>query len=567
MLSHLTIKNIALIDHLELDIEKGLTILTGETGAGKSIILDALSLVLGKRADSTLIRSGTEKATVTATFQLPPDHSIQAWLKDRDLDSEEGELTIRRVIGTNTPSRAYVNEITVPLTTLSELGGQLVEIHGQHDYQVLLNSQTHLAILDAFAAHPSLLEQVNRYHDEWRQAHTRLAELKQKMRDALERRDYLVFQLEELEQAGVAPGELEQLDLQRTRLAHVNQLVQAGQSALAFLNGNPSEELTAGAASLLGRAASELEGVESLDATLQPLAESMRSLHYELDDVSERIQQYLENIEIDPAQLNEIEERVDLIRRLSRKHHCQADELEALTQQWREELETIDHADERIQVLESTREQARQAYEKEARSLTLSREHAAAKLTKATEKQLAALHMVNTRLSITLTPRSGDPRANGRDEVVFLVSPNPGEPPKPLKQIASGGELSRIMLALKTVLADLIQTTTLIFDEVDVGVGGRVAASIGEKLTQVAQGRQVLAITHLPQVAAWGENHLKVEKKSHAGKTQARILSLSGEDRVEELARMLAGDQVTGPARQNARDLLQTAEKNQTPSP
>ncbi|MBF0454102.1 MAG: DNA repair protein RecN [Magnetococcales bacterium] len=557
MLNHLTIKNIALIDHLDLALEPGLTILTGETGAGKSIILDALGLVLGKRADSTLIRSGADKAMVTACFQLADDHPVQSWLAQKDLEGEESLLIIRRVVGIKTASRAYINEIAVPLATLGALGDQLVEIHGQHDHQLLLNSTTHLALLDAFAKQGDLASQVAGDFKAWQSLQSQLKMVEKQAREAFERRDYLAFQLEEVEQAGIQPGELQELESRRSRLAHANQLAQSTQAALALLGGATEEN--GGGVSLISQAAGELEGSANLDPTLEPLAETVRSLHYELDDAVERVQHYLESLEINPAQLDEVEERVDLIHRLSRKHHRSADELELLAQQWREELDAIDHADQRIAQLQQAQEKAREAYFIQAKKLTASRKKAGKQLSSTVEKQLAALHMANTRLSIALTPQNGDPRPNGMEEAVFLVSTNPGEPPKPLKQIASGGELSRLMLALKTVLADLIATPTLIFDEVDVGVGGRVAASIGEKLTQVAHGRQVLAITHLPQVAAFGEHHLKVEKKARQGKTQAGIVALSPPDRIEELARMLAGNKVTAPARHNAKALLSAA--------
>jgi DNA repair protein RecN (Recombination protein N) len=563
MLNNLTIKNIALIEHLALELSPGLTIMTGETGAGKSIILDALSLVLGRRADSSLIRSGTDKAMVTACFQLRHDHPAMIWLSEKDLESGEELLTIRRTIGAKTPSRAYINETAVPLVTLAELGSQLVEIHGQHDHQILLNSNTHLTLLDAFANHGDLLAQVESQFKRWNDLHTELENLKKMAAEAFERRDYLAFQLQELEGAGIAPGELVELESHKARLAHAKQLVQNSQTSIDLLSGVGGDD-RGGASTLTNQAAFELEGAGELDSTLLPLAEAVRSLHYEMDDIIERIGHYMQSLEIDPAQLDEVEERLDLIHRLSRKHHIEADELEPFTAKLRREMETIDHADERIATVEKELDQVKKSYTTQAGKLSASRKKASKQLVQAVEKQLSALHMKNTRLSINISAKDGDPRANGMEDGTFLVSTNPGESPKPLKQVASGGELSRIMLALKTVLADLMTTTTLIFDEVDVGVGGRVAASIGEKLAHVASDRQVMAITHLPQVAAWGRNHLKVEKKSHKDKTQASITPLNNKERIEELARMLAGNRVTAPARQNAKDLLLSCKNTHT---
>ncbi|MBF0194973.1 MAG: DNA repair protein RecN [Magnetococcales bacterium] len=559
MLTQLTIKNIALIDQLTLDLSLGLTILTGETGAGKSIILDALSLVLGRRADSSLIRSGTDKAMVTACFELKKNHPAQAWLNNKDLESGEDILTIRRVIGVTSPSRAYINETAVPLTTLLELGSQLVEIHGQHDQQILMNTKTHMAILDSFANHDELLGKVNEQFENWQRQNIELENLQKLANEAFERRDYLAFQLDELEEASVMPGEMAELENKKARLAHANQLLLASKNSLNLLSGQ--EPGMDGATNSTNQAASELEGVSDMDATISPIAEALRSLHYELEDIVERIQDYSNSLEINPAQLDSVEERVDLIHRLSRKHNKNADELEQLAQKWRLEMDTIDNADEHITTAKKNIELTLAEYKKVAKKLTASRKKASKLLTKEVEKQLSALHMANTRLTLNLTPREGNPRSGGMEDGQLLVSTNRGESAKPLKQVASGGELSRIMLALKTVMADLITSTTLIFDEVDVGVGGRVAASIGEKLAHVANNRQVLTITHLPQVAAWGSFHLKVEKKSSLEKTQATVFTLSKEERVEELARMLAGNKVTAHARKNAIDLLQSCKK------
>jgi DNA repair protein RecN (Recombination protein N) len=557
MLTQLTIKNIALIDQLSLNLNLGLTILTGETGAGKSIILDALSLVLGRRADSSLIRSGVDKAMVTACFQLKKDHPAQDWLNSKDLESGEDLLTIRRVIGVSTPSRAFINETAVPVATLLELGSQLVEIHGQHDQQILMNNNTHLAILDSFANHGELLSKVKELFEKWQKQSIELENLEKLANEAFERRDYLAFQLDELDKASIMPGELFELENQKARLAHANQLLQASKTSLTLLTGQAEAGID-GATNNTNQAASELEGVSDMDATLTPIAETLRSLHYELEDIVERIQDYSNTLEINPAQLDSVEERVDLIHRLSRKHHKNADELEQLAQQWRLEMDTIDNADEHIATAKKEIDLTLTQYKTVAKKLTASRKKGSKLLTKEVEKQLAALHMPNTRLTLAITPRDGNPRSGGMEDGQFLVSTNKGQSEKPLKQVASGGELSRIMLALKTVMADLITSTTLIFDEVDVGVGGRVAASIGEKLARVANNRQVLTITHLPQVAAWGSYHLKVEKKSSLDKTQASIFTLSQEDRIEELARMLAGNRVTVAARKNAKDLLQS---------
>ncbi|MBF0462286.1 MAG: DNA repair protein RecN [Magnetococcales bacterium] len=562
MLRQLIVENIALIPYMDLEFSTGLTILTGETGAGKSIIIDALSLILGDRADATLIRSGTERATVQACFQLPPSHVARQWLQEKalgqppDTTHDQGgeELFLRRVLSTNGRSRAFVNEIHVPLATLAELGAMLVEIHGQHDHQTLLDPGNHLAILDELANHPLLVHAVKEQFDRWHDIATEQKNLRQRQADAADRQAFLAFQLSELESADLKPEEMIELEQHRSRLVHATRLAQAARNALDWLleNAHP-------AATLTGRAASELEAVTELDPSLESIATTVRSLQYELDDAGERVRDYLEGLEIDPAQLEALEDRLDLLRRLARKHRREVDQLPALMHEWQAEMAQLDSAEEREKALDQALTLAKEAYLQAARSLGQSRQAATLRLSQAVETQLHDLHMVNARFLVTLQAGKGEPRQTGLEDALFQVSPNPGEPLKPLHLIASGGELSRITLALKTTLAHFLPASTLVFDEVDVGVGGRVAASIGAKMAHIAQERQVLAITHLPQVAAWGTHHLKVEKHTANGQTTVTVTPLTWETRIEELARMLAGEQITAPARQHAQELLQTS--------
>ncbi len=554
MLQRLSIENIALIQRLDLEFTSGLTILSGETGAGKSILIDALALVLGARADSALIRTGAERATVTATFQPATEHPCRPWLQRQSLEENSPELILRRVLNRNGPSRAFINETQIPLSALSQLGDLLVEVHGQHDNQALLDPASHLAILDAFADHPELLATVTQHQEKWRRLRGELDALRQRARDAADRHAFLTFQLEELTGAGVTVGEMAELEGRRSRLAHATRLADGTREAWELLQESPRA-----AGAITGEATAILESIAELDPALLPIAESVRSLHYELEDAAQRCRHYMEGLETDPAQLETLEERLDLIRRLCRKHHREADQLPELEAQWRQEIDAIDHAGENERRLEENLRETLAAYEKAAKQLSVSRKKAAQRLTGAVEKQLGDLHMANTRFALTLKPRPGDPSPRGSEEAAFEVSANPGEPLKPLKQVASGGELSRITLALRVVLADRMILSTLIFDEVDVGVGGRVAAGIGSKLARVARGRQVLAITHLPQVAAWGENHLKVTKATIDDRPRITIDQLDDGQRQEELARMLAGNRVTAAARRNARELLDGA--------
>ncbi|MBF0175749.1 MAG: DNA repair protein RecN [Magnetococcales bacterium] len=561
MLRQLRIDNIALIDHLEITLEPGLTIITGETGAGKSILIDALGLTLGERADASLLRTGSDQGRVTAHFLLPPPpHPARQWLADQELDLPGEDLFLRRTLGTGGRSRAYINDHPVSVTALASLASLLVDLHGQHDHQSLLRTETHLELLDAFGGHGELVAATSAQHKVWQDTREQLETLRRKARESGDRRHFLAFQLEELERAGVVVGEMEELKNQRTRMAHAARLQQAARKALELLS-----EGSNAASDLTSMAATELEHVQELDAALNTMAASVRSIQYEIDAAVDTIRHYQNGLAADPEQLAMLDERINLIQDICRKHRREADHLPELARAWREELSTLDNVESSEETLTRQLQQALQAYREKASILTQRRQQAAGRLTREVERQLKDLYMGRTRVAISLRPSNGDPRPKGHEEAEFEVSANAGEPLKPLRQVASGGELSRIMLALKTVLADAVTVQTLIFDEVDVGVGGRVAARIGSKLAEVSKSsRQLLAITHLPQVAAWGDNHLKVEKSTLDERTQVHIHTLDEAGRVEELARMLAGDLVTAPARHNARELLETARR---PSP
>lgn len=567
MLSHLVVKNIALIRYLDLEFSSGLTMMTGETGAGKSIMIDALSLVLGARADTGLIRAGADRAEVQATFRLSSSHVARAWLRDKALDAPASSphdgttaepldewLFLRRLLPVSGRSRAFINETQVPLATMAALGALLVEIHGQHDHHTLLAPSAHRAILDGFANHPDLLQDVQRCVATCRDLAAQRQAVRQRQTDAADRRAFLAFQLDEWQAAQIKPGELAALELQHTRMAHATRLAEAAHKAVQRL-----VEGHTPATSLVGQAAGELESVTSLDSSVAPLADAVRSLHYELDDLGARIHHYLDGLETDPAQLEALGERIHLIHGMARKYRIDAEQLPALAQQWQQEMDAMDSADEEEKRLDEAYDRAEKAYTQAAQRLTHAREAAIIRLNQAMEAPLRALHMANTRFSAVLQPkpRHSEPHPTGMEEVLFRVSPNPGEPLKPLHLIASGGEISRITLAIKTTLARVLSVSTLVFDEVDVGVGGRVAASIGAQLAQIAQERQVLAVTHLPQVAAWGQQHVKIEKNIHHAETLVSLTRLTEAMRTEELARMLAGDQITEPARRHARELLQ----------
>ncbi|MBF0163286.1 MAG: DNA repair protein RecN [Magnetococcales bacterium] len=559
MLRHLIIENIALIERLEIEFDSGLTILTGETGAGKSIVIDALALTLGARADNTLIRADAERAMVTAHFILPQAHPARDWLKEQALveDEDGGELFLRRTLSANGRGKAFINEIPVPVAVLAQLGDGLVDIHGQHDHQSLLHAATHLAILDGFARHDGLVEGVVELARLWRQRREALEEVRRRARDAEQRRAFLVHQLDELESAGPGAGEWNRLEQRRSRLAHVVKLGEATSAALEMLTGDAQGE-GEGATRLISFAAGEIEDAARLDPALEALSEPLRSLQYELEDLADRIRHYADALESDPGELIEIEERLSLLRNLARKHRRTPDELPELVETLRVELDGLDRLDHDEQRLMGALEETRRAYDQAAGDLSASRAKAAQQLTKETEAHLRPLGM-QARFAVDWRPVTGDPRSTGAEEAEFQISANPGEPLKPLRQVASGGEIARIMLALKTALAEAVTIPTLIFDEVDVGVGGRTAAAIGAKLAEVASRRQTLAVTHSPQVAAWGACHFKVIKSTRQGRARVEVRPLDAEARVEELARMLAGEEITPAARENALTLLRGA--------
>ncbi|MBF0158725.1 MAG: DNA repair protein RecN [Magnetococcales bacterium] len=555
MLAQLTIDNIALINRLDLELSDGLTVITGETGAGKSILLDALGLVLGMRADTTLVRDGTDKAVVTARFNLPAAHPAHLWIREQALEQVGEEIFLRRVVTANGRSRAFINETAVPLSALERLGTVLVDVHGQHDHQSLLQSSTHLAILDAFAGHETLLTAVTDCYQQWRTDRQQLDALRHQLATAAERRAFLVFQLEELDRANVQPGELEQLKQQKHLLQHGARLQQGIEQALTWMVHGEKN-----AVERLHRSGSELEHCAKVDGQLLPLAERARAIQYEIESIGADLSHYQRALHVDTEAMDSLEQRLDLIHQLCRKHRREAHELAELAHGWHQELQQLEQAEEQEQQLEQRLASSLQQYQQTADQLTLSRHRAAERLITEVTQQLQDLYMTATHLDVQITPVAGSPRPSGQEEVELLMSANPGEPVKPLKQIASGGEIARIMLALKSVLADASMVNTLIFDEIDSGISGRVASAAGEKLRGIGtHRRQVIAITHLPQVAVWGHHHLKVVKQLQQQRSYIDVQQLNRQERVEEVARLLAGDQITDSARHNAQELLSQA--------
>ncbi|MBF0188429.1 MAG: DNA repair protein RecN [Magnetococcales bacterium] len=560
MLIHLLVENIALAQRVEIDFASGFTVISGETGAGKSVLLDALGLAMGQRADQTLLRAGCSRASVTAFFILPTDHPVLRQLEERDLSNPEApsELFLRRVMSQKGRSRAYINDTPVSVGFLAEIGALLVEIHGQHDTTALLEPRHHRTILDAFAdqsgKHTPLLDAVTDRYRQWKTLHDHVTSLKNQARDRADKIAYLDYQLEEMASLDPQSGEPETLLSELQRLSHVSQLQRSMDKCLTLL----AESSNSSASETTGRSASLLEDGMELDPELASLAESVRSLHYEIDDIVSRLRSYRHHLELNPQRLQELEERIDTYHRLARKHRCLPSELATLHQQWHEERRRLDTLDADTLSLEEARKQAETEWASTAQALSLSRKDAGTGLAKGVEKALKELYMPKTRLVVRIKQRSDTtPSPHGNDEILFLISTNPGDPLTPMDKTASGGELSRILLAMKGLLAESMPATTLIHDEADTGVGGRVATAIGQKLKRAARTRQVLAITHLPQVAACADQHLLVEKHSSDINTRTSISHLNEQERTEEVARMLAGHETTESARTNARELME----------
>jgi len=550
MLRQLAIHNVVLVERLELEFEPGLGVLTGETGAGKSILLDALGLALGARADTALVRAGQDSATVSAEIELTPEHPAFGLLSEQGIVVDNGEaLIVRRTLKSDGGSRAFVAAASVPAGLLRDLGALAVEIHGQHDDRGLLNPKGHRALLDAFGKLDT--SAVERAWSEVTRIEAELFEARSAAAAAERDREWLEHACTEIE--ALAPEEGEE-----TRLADERAAMQAGFKAGESLTG--LDELLGGADGALARLRQAARRIERGAADHPLLAEALASLDRALIEGSEaedRIARATEAMAFDPARLEQAEARLFDIRGLARKHRVEADRLASLGQQMRGQLAEIEAGGERIAALDDELAEARAAYAAAAEALSRRRHEAAGRLDRAVASELAPLKLDAARFRTAIAPT--EPGPTGTDRVEFEVSTNPGAPFGPLTRIASGGELSRFILALKVALAEAGSAATMIFDEVDRGVGGAVASAIGERLARLAERSQVLVVTHSPQVAARASHHYRIEKSHADGGTRTTIRKLSAEERREEIARMLSGASITEEARAQASRLLDAA--------
>lgn len=566
MLVHLSIDNYVIADHIETEFGPGMTVLTGETGAGKSILLDALGLALGDRADAAVVRAGAERADIHATFDIGASPDARQWLASRDL-AAEGDCLLRRVITAEGRSRGYINGQPVPLQDLKALGELLIDIHSQHAHQSLLKKAQQRRLLDAFAGAEPLAERVRQLAQHHQQCAEQLESLSGQRDEQNARRQLLSYQVEELDQLGLADDELDRLEAEQRQLANGEQILRNSQHALALC-----KEGEINVINILNQALRSLGELDAKQPALVDAEQMLGSALIQVEEASRELQRHLDQFELDPQRLAELEQRLGAIYDIARKHRVPAPELPVLQRRLREELDATVGGDAEIERLGQELARLRGDYDQAAGELGKRRQQAATKLQKQVEKQLQALAMNGCRFQVALTRRdTGAPHPQGGEEVEFLISTNPGSPAQPLGRIASGGELSRISLAIQVVTAQTSAIPTLVFDEVDVGIGGATAEVVGNLLRELGSRGQVLCVTHQPQVASKGHDHFSVIKstltkgaKGAAGKGTAKdaasvrvsLQRLAGAEKIEEIARMLGGIAVTEQSRAHAREML-----------
>lgn len=553
MLSSLSIRDVVLIERLELEFAGGLGVLTGETGAGKSILLDSLGLALGARAEARLVRHGADQAVVTAEFDLPADHPAYALLDEHGLALVGEPLLLRRQLNADGRSRAFINDQSVSVGLLRQVGEELVEVHGQFDNQRLLNPATHLGLLDAHGGHDALRGQVHGAYHTWRDAVTECQRAEDEMETARRDEEFLRHAVEELGQLNPEEGEDERLAVERQMLMHGEKLIDALNAASKALDaGHGVERMVRDAVRALEPVAQKAEGL--LDPALKALdqaGEFVAQALSELDLAANRV-------DLDPRHLEQVEERLFALRALARKHNVDVTALAGLHEKLSRQLASIEDGGQRLAALKRAEMQARAAYSEAAAQLSQARKEAAGGLDKAVSAELEPLKLgaADFRTTVKTLGEEHEWSERGWDRVAFEVATNVGAPAGPLNKIASGGELSRFMLALKVVLAQADPVPTLVFDEVDSGIGGQVADAVGQRLAQLGQSVQVLVVTHSPQVAARGQMHLNVSKAEAGGAVRTSVRALNAAERADEIARMLAGANITSEARAAAQSLL-----------
>lgn len=551
MLTALHIRDFAVIDALELQFGPGMTVLTGETGAGKSIIVDALGLILGDRADSAMLRGGAERCEITATFDIRGNAALAELLTEQAIAVED-ELLIRRVLTADGRSKAFINDSQVAVQTLKPVGELLVDIHGQHAHQSLLKRDAQRQLLDEYGAYTSELEAMAERYHHWHEVVRQLESLSGPGDDREAKLELLRYQVQELESLGPQPEEFETLDAEYTRLANASRLVEGAQNVCSRI----TDDDTAVSVQL-GRLERELRDLGRYDPALITIADLLEAAGIQLSEAGNELRHYLDRLELDPERLRQVEQRLSAMHDLARKHHVQPEALPARLVTLQQQLQTIEASDEHYAQLKADEARLLEEYSTAADRLHKARVQAAGKLAKSVTEQMHELGMPGGEFAIDVqADNRAAPSRYGKDRIEYRVTANPGQPVRPLGKVASGGELSRISLALQVIASHDSGAATMIFDEVDAGIGGGVAEIVGQRLRQISARRQVFCVTHLPQVASLGQNHLRVLKMTGTQETRTRVTALSTEERVEEIARMLGGLKITSQTRAHAKEML-----------
>lgn len=554
MLTELRISNFAVLEQVALTPDAGFTVLTGETGAGKSLLIDALSLLVGGRASSDQIRFGADEAQLEASFQIPSDHPVGRKLRDQGiLGKDDPQLVIRRVIARSGRNRVYLNGVMSPVHVLEEFGGTLLDIHGQHDQQSLLAAQTQLEALDAFGRLHAVREQYRTAYSEWARLRQEREALAGKVQQAAQREDYLTFQKQELDDAALMLGEEEALQAERRRLGSVQRLNELAAEVQERIQGEQGGVLAT--LSLVERTLGELA---QIDPDMQGTSRFAADAKVLVREVADSLRGYVDRLDSDPMRLAAVEDRVALIQKLKKKYGGTVEAVLETHRCVRAELEGLHHSDEQLEGYDRLIRDVVLEVARTARALTDKRTDAAKRMTKIVRRELDALKMGQTQFTVQVLTGEGEQAygPEGADRAEFVLSTNVGEPLKPLSRVASGGELSRVMLALKSALAGADRVPVMIFDEIDTGVGGAVAAAIGKRLKDLGRFHQVLCVTHLPQVASQADHHWCVEKSQVKNRTMTSVRLLSSLEREGEIARMLGGATVTKKVRETAAELI-----------
>ncbi|MBE3668936.1 DNA repair protein RecN [Vibrio navarrensis] len=551
MLAHLSVNNFAIVKSLQLELSKGMTTITGETGAGKSIAIDALGLCLGGRAEASMVRRGEEKTEVSAAFLLDNNLHASRWLEDNEL-LDGSECILRRIVTKEGRSRSFINGSPVPLSQLKALGQLLINIHGQHAHHQLMKSEHQMAMLDQYAGHLNLLKNTRVAYQSWRQADNHLKQLKENSLQNQAQKQLLEYQIKELNELAIGEDEFIELEQEHKRLSNSGELASTCQQAIELIY--EGEEVNA--LGILQSASNALVELAELDPKLAALPDMVAEAIIQLEEANSELRSYLDNIDVDPSRLAYVEARFSKVMSISRKHHVLPEELYQHHQELLAQIEALDCSDEKMDELAANVEEKYHRFLECAEKLHKSRCRYAKELNKLITQSMHELSMEKAVFSIELSNEGTHPSPLGLDSVCFLVSTNPGQPLQPIAKVASGGELSRISLAIQVITAQKVDTPSLIFDEVDVGISGPTAAVVGKMLRKLGESTQVLCVTHLPQVAGCGHQQMFVAKHSENGTTETQMRLLDQEQRVSELARLLGGSQITESTLANAKELL-----------